>query len=206
MRRSELLKASPPMFQSRLLDRFTRVHPVVPVLIYAPVIVLMLVLAVGNDGWWDTVALVLVGYAVWTLFEYWLHRLVFHFEPEHGIGARIHWMIHGVHHDHPNDPLRLVMPPAASIPLAIVVVGLIFLIAGSLHAPAVVAGFLLGYIVYDEIHYALHHHTPKTRLGKKLRELHMRHHFQDDERGFGISAPYWDVVFRTVPQRRHEAS
>ena len=38
MRRSEYLKASPPMFQSRLLDRFTRVHPVVPVLIYAPVI------------------------------------------------------------------------------------------------------------------------------------------------------------------------
>ena len=37
---------------------------------------------------------------------------------------------------------------------------------------------------------------PKSRLGKRLRELHMRHHFQDDEKGFGISAPYWDVVFR----------
>jgi sterol desaturase/sphingolipid hydroxylase (fatty acid hydroxylase superfamily) len=32
-----------------------------------------------------------------------------------------------------------------------------------------------------------------------LRELHMRHHFQDDERGFGISAPYWDRVFGTAP-------
>ena len=29
----------------------------------------------------------------------------------------------------------------------------------------------------------------------------MRHHFQDDERGFGISAPYWDMVFGTAPQR-----
>ena len=58
------------------------------------------------------------GYAFWTLTEYWLHRVVFHFEPDHGIGARLHWMIHGVHHDHPNDPLRLVMPPAASVPLA----------------------------------------------------------------------------------------
>ena len=38
---------------------------------------------------------------------------------------------------------------------------------------------------------------PKSRLGKRLRELHMRHHFQDDEKGFGISAPYWDFVFRT---------
>ncbi len=26
------------------------------------------------------------GYALWTLFEYWLHRIVFHFEPEDGIG------------------------------------------------------------------------------------------------------------------------
>ena len=126
MQRSDLLKSSPPMFQSRFLDRFTRVHPVVPVLIYGPVIAALLYVAVGNDGWWDTAGLVLIGYCVWTLFEYWLHRIVFHFEPEEGIGAKLHWMIHGVHHDHPNDPLRLVMPPAASIPLAIVVVGAIF--------------------------------------------------------------------------------
>jgi dihydroceramide fatty acyl 2-hydroxylase len=205
MRRTDYLKASPPMFESRLLDRFTRVHPVVPVLIYAPVIVAMLVLAVGRDGWWDTVGLALFGYVLWTLFEYWLHRIVFHFEPEDGIGARLHWMIHGVHHDHPNDPLRLVMPPAASIPLAVLVVGGIWLAAGSVHGPAIAAGFLFGYIDYDEIHYALHHHNPSTRLGKRLRELHMRHHFQDDEKGFGISAPYWDVVFRTFPRGRNEA-
>ena len=202
MRRTDYLKASPPMFESRLLDRFTRVHPVVPVLIYAPVIVLMLVLAVGRDGWWDTVGLALFGYLLWTLFEYWLHRIVFHFEPEVGIGARVHWMIHGVHHDHPNDPLRLVMPPAASIPLAVLVVGGIWLAAGSVHGPAIAAGFLIGYIVYDEIHYALHHHVPKSRLGKRLRELHMRHHFQDDEKGFGISAPYWDRAFGTYSSRR----
>jgi sterol desaturase/sphingolipid hydroxylase (fatty acid hydroxylase superfamily) len=29
----------------------------------------------------------------------------------------------------------------------------------------------------------------------------MRHHFQDDEKGFGISAPYWDVIFRTYARR-----
>ena len=69
------------------------------------------------------IGLVVAGYALWTLFEYWLHRLVFHFEPDHGIGARLHWIIHGVHHDHPNDPLRLVMPPSVSIPLAAAVFG-----------------------------------------------------------------------------------
>ena len=50
------------------------------------------------------------------------------------------------------------------------------------------------------IHYYLHHFTPQGRLGRMLRERHMRHHFQDDTRGFGISAPYWDEVFRTSPR------
>ena len=190
------------MFKYRWLDALTRVHPIVPVVIFLPVIVVLLVVGVVNEGVWSALGLIAIGYVVWTLSEYWIHRAIFHFEPEAGWGARMHWMVHGVHHDHPNDPLRLVMPPAASIPLAIIVVGTIFLVAGSLHGPAVAAGFLAGYLIYDEVHYALHHHVPKSRLGKRLRELHMRHHFQDDEKGFGISAPYWDVVFRTYAERR----
>jgi dihydroceramide fatty acyl 2-hydroxylase len=205
MQRSELLKASPPMFESKLLDRFTRVHPAVPVMLYTPVVIFFAVLAVERAGGESTLVFAVVGYAVWTLFEYWLHRLVFHFEPQNGLGARLHWMIHGVHHDHPNDPLRLVMPPAASIPLAALVIGAMWLIAGGARAPAVAAGFLTGYLIYDEMHYALHHHVPKSRLGKRLRELHMRHHFQDDERGFGISAPYWDRVFGTYPGRERQS-
>ena len=147
------------------------------------------------------------GYAFWTLTEYWLHRVVFHFEPEGGIGKRIHWMIHGVHHDHPNDPLRLVMPPSASIPLASAFVALFWFALGSQAAPGFAAGFLAGYLAYDMLHYHVHHHRPRTRLGRKLRELHMRHHFQDHERGYGVSAPYWDHVFGTAPQRaRREPS
>ena len=64
------------------------------------------------------------------------------------------------------------------------------------------AGFLAGYLFYDMLHYHVHHHTPKTELGKTLRELHMRHHFQDHTRGFGVSAPFWDHVFGTPTRRR----
>jgi dihydroceramide fatty acyl 2-hydroxylase len=202
MRRSEELKASPPMFDSPLLDRFTRVHPAVPVVMYAPVITVLFVLGVERAGFWNAVGLVIGGYAVWTLTEYWLHRVVFHFEPEDGIGARLHWMIHGVHHDHPNDPKRLVMPPSASVPLALLFAALFWLVLGSPWWMPFTAGFLGGYLAYDMIHYHVHHHRPRTRVGRTLRELHMRHHFQDHERGFGVSAPYWDHVFRTPPQRR----
>jgi dihydroceramide fatty acyl 2-hydroxylase len=202
MRRSEELKASPPMFDSPLLDRFTRVHPAVPVVMYAPVIAVLFVLGVDRAGFWNTVGLAIGGYAVWTLTEYWLHRVVFHFEPEDGIGARLHWMIHGVHHDHPNDPKRLVMPPSASVPLALLFAAMFWLVLGSPWWMPFTAGFLGGYLAYDMIHYHVHHHRPRTRVGRTLRELHMRHHFQDHERGFGVSAPYWDHVFGTPPQRR----
>ena len=160
-------------------------------LIYAPVILALFVSGAERVGLASALGLALGGYAVWTLTEYWLHRVVFHFEPQRGLGARLHWMIHGVHHDHPNDPLRLVMPPSASVPLALVFCLVFWLLAG----------FLAGYLAYDMIHYHLHHHTPRTRVGRWLRELHMRHHFQDDERGFGVSAPYWDRVFGTRPER-----
>jgi dihydroceramide fatty acyl 2-hydroxylase len=201
MRRSELLKASPPMFESRRLDRLTRVHPVVPVLIYLPAICVLFAVGAGRSGVLNAIGLALGGYAVWTLTEYWLHRVVFHFEPQKGLGARLHWMIHGVHHDHPNDPLRLVMPPSASVPLATLFCLVFWAVLGSDYAPAFSAGFLSGYLAYDMIHYHVHHHVPKTRVGRTLRELHMRHHFQDDERGFGVSAPYWDRVFGTQPRR-----
>jgi sterol desaturase/sphingolipid hydroxylase (fatty acid hydroxylase superfamily) len=199
MTRSDELKASPPMFESRLLDRFTRVHPAVPVLLFVPAIAVLVVTGVGRLGAVEALALGVAGYAFWTLTEYWLHRVVFHFEPEGGVGARLHWMLHGVHHDHPNDPLRLVMPPSASVPLGLLFLGLFWLVLGYDAALAFGGGFLAGYLVYDMLHYHVHHHTPRTPVGRKLRELHMRHHFQDDERGFGVSAPYWDRVFGTAP-------
>ena len=202
MDRSEFLRASPPMFKSGLLDKFTRVHHLVPVVIFLPAIAILAGYGVDRVGLLPALGYAIGGYLLWTLAEYWIHRVIFHFEPEEGIGARLHWMVHGVHHDHPNDPLRLVMPPAASVPLALIFYAAFWLVLGADAAFAFGAGFLAGYLAYDMIHYHLHHHTPRTRVGKWLRELHMRHHFQDDERGFGISAPYWDRVFGTMHVRR----
>ena len=195
--RTDVLRSSPPMFESRVLDSLSRVHPAVPVIIFAPAIVALMAWGLSRQSAAVAIGLMLGGYALWTLFEYWLHRIVFHFEPQAGIGARMHWIIHGVHHDHQNDPLRLVMPPAVSVPLGAAVFGVLYLIFGSRYAPALGAGFFAGYLVYDMIHYYLHHFRPSGRLGRMLRERHMRHHFQDETRGFGISAPYWDEVFGT---------
>lgn len=201
MRRTDVLRASPRMFESDLLDRLSRVHPAVPVLIFLPAIGALL--AAGFDGLVPSqgLAYALGGYVLWTLTEYWLHRFVFHFEPEDGIGARLHWIIHGVHHDHPNDPMRLVMPPSVSVPLALIFYAAFDALLGTPASYAFGGGFLAGYLAYDMTHYHVHHHKPRTRMGRRLRELHMRHHFEDHTSGFGVSAPWWDHVFGTPPQR-----
>src|SRR5262245_54998874 len=204
--RTDVLRASPPMFESRLLDACSRVHPIIPVLIFVPGIVYLEAWSLASVNVLVSLGLLLGGYAFWTLFEYWLHRVVFHFEPERGIGARLHWIIHGVHHDHPNDPMRLVMPPAMSVPLGAAVFGLMYLIFGEDYAPGIGAGFFIGYLVYDMMHYYLHHFRARGPLGRVLRERHMRHHFQDDTCGFGISAPYWDEVFGTSSRARHASA
>jgi sterol desaturase/sphingolipid hydroxylase (fatty acid hydroxylase superfamily) len=198
-RRTDILKASPRMFDNELLDKLSRVHPVVPVLIFVPAIVVLLVLAIeSSTAALGILGLFVGGYLFWTLSEYWIHRVIFHFEPEQGFGARLHWIIHGVHHDHPNDPLRLVMPPSVSVPLSSLFCLGFYAVFGTPLWYAFGAGFLAGYLLYDMTHYYLHHHRPKWWLGKRLRELHMRHHFQDDTVMFGISSPYWDHVFRTA--------
>jgi sterol desaturase/sphingolipid hydroxylase (fatty acid hydroxylase superfamily) len=94
------------------------------------------------------------------------------------------------------------MPPAVSLPLALIVFGLLYLVFGDHYAPSLAAGFFAGYLLYDMIHYYVHHFAPRGRLGRTLRERHMRHHFQDETRGFGISAPYWDAIFGTSTRSR----
>jgi sterol desaturase/sphingolipid hydroxylase (fatty acid hydroxylase superfamily) len=190
------------MFESKLLDKVSRVHPAVPPILFGPTIVFLVVYGFVRGVGWLAPLLVAGGYLFWTLTEYWLHRLVFHFEPSKGIGARLHWIIHGVHHDHPNDPMRLVMPPSVSIPLASLFALGFYAVLGTRDFLPFTAGFLAGYLFYDMLHYHVHHHRPKTRLGRMLRELHMRHHFQDHETGYGVSAPFWDHVFRTATRAR----
>jgi dihydroceramide fatty acyl 2-hydroxylase len=201
--RTAKLSASPPLFENRLLDFFSRIHPAVPALIFVPVIAALVWLGASDrQGALEIVLLLAAGIALWTLAEYWLHRKFFHWEPDNAIGRRMHFIIHGVHHDHPNDKLRLVMPPGASIPLAALFFGLFYLVLGLPTALPTFAGFLIGYLVYDYTHYYVHHFVPKSDLGKRLREQHMRHHFQDHRYGFGVSSPLWDVVFRTLPRSR----
>jgi dihydroceramide fatty acyl 2-hydroxylase len=193
----EVLRASPRLFENPLLDKLSRVHWSMPLVFYTPFVALLAWLSFKALSPLTVVGMALLGYLIWTLVEYFGHRYLFHAEFPGAWGARIHLLIHGVHHDHPNDPLRLVMPPLLSAPIMLVALLIGRLLFGAPLVYPGLMGFMLGYIAYDMVHYYVHHVEPKTRLGRGLRRVHMLHHFRDPERGFGVSAPWWDKVFRT---------
>jgi sterol desaturase/sphingolipid hydroxylase (fatty acid hydroxylase superfamily) len=196
------------MFENPILEWGSRVHPIVPPLLYLPVIGYLLIRAVGHEhlSGAAVAGVFALGVVAWSLSEYLLHRFVFHLEPDSRWGRRLHFIIHGVHHDFPHDPMRLVMPPSVSIPLAIGFWFLFRAVLGPEWALPAFAGFLLGYLVYDMSHYHMHHHRSKNRLSLAVRRYHYRHHFQQSDRGYGVTTPLWDRIFRTSPVVRRRSS
>jgi dihydroceramide fatty acyl 2-hydroxylase len=192
------------MFENDILERFSRIHPSTPFIVWIPVATLMIYRSVARQDLpvLGIVAMVLGGLFVWTLSEYLLHRWVFHWVNDTPRGRRIHFLLHGVHHDFPNDRDRLVMPLPTSVPLAIIFYSLFFLVLGKALCEPFFAGFTIGYLFYDGTHYFVHHFTPKSRWGKLLRRHHLTHHHADHDGGFGVSTPLWDLVFRTMPRKR----
>jgi 4-hydroxysphinganine ceramide fatty acyl 2-hydroxylase len=187
------------MFESDWMEFLSHVHPATPLVLYLPVIAYMLYAAFWQSrlSIFLVAGLFLFGVLVWTLLEYIIHRWVFHYEPKSRVGRKLHFIVHGVHHDYPNDARRLVMPPSVSIPLAVVFWVLFAVIFGRF-APAISAGFGFGYVCYDSIHYAIHHFGMKRGVWLWLKQYHLRHHYHDDQAGYGVSSPLWDYVFRTT--------
>src|SRR5947209_19790446 len=102
-RRTDVLRASPRMFDSDLLDKLSRVHPAVPVVIFLPAIAVLFALAAGRVSALGMVGLAARGYAFWSLSEYWIHRRIFHFEHNDSqLGSPSQWIIHRVHHGQPD--------------------------------------------------------------------------------------------------------
>jgi len=188
------------LFQSDFLEFLTRVHWSIPLVIYVPVIGFLLHGASRADGLGraSTAWMFAAGVIAWTLAEYLIHRHVFHFQPRGRLMKQLFWLFHGVHHDYPNDSRRLVMPPAVSAPLALLFYAGFLELLGKPRVDPFFAGFLTGYLAYDMIHYAIHHLAwRRSRIGLFLKQHHFRHHFQDGDRGFGVSSPLWDYVFGT---------
>ncbi|WP_437803481.1 sterol desaturase family protein [Sorangium sp. So ce693] len=187
------------MFETPLIERFSRIHPITPFVFWLPVYSYLGVRAARHGvGLLTGLGLVLVGLFLWTLAEYVLHRYVFHYVGPRLWQRRMHFVLHGVHHDFPQDADRLVMPLGASIPLGIAFYTLFRVVFGPVPADPLFVGFGLGYLAYDGTHYAIHHFRMSSRWGKWIKRHHMVHHHTGENARWGVSSPLWDWIFGTM--------
>jgi len=190
------------LFQSEYMEMMTKTHPLVIFSIYLPVIFFLLYYGYAYFSFSSLkiIGLFLAGVLTWTLFEYTMHRFVFHFVTENPRLKKIVYTIHGVHHEYPRDRERLFMPPIPSLIIATLLFTVMYG-AMSWQALAFFPGFLVGYLAYGSMHYAIHAYTPPKGL-KALWRNHHLHHYKYPELGFGVSSVIWDHVFRTIPPKK----
>ena len=196
------------LFKSDFLERFTHSHPIVPLLIWTPVIGFLIYrsFAVHQNSVLEFLAYGFLGLFVWSLAEYVLHRFVFHYPAKSKFGLRMVYLVHGLHHEDPLDKTRLVMPPLPAAIYSAMLFPIFRAVIGAAYAEAFIACFLVGYLCYDYIHYYVHHFTPKFALGKYLKRYHLQHHYSNYDSKWGVSNPLWDYVFGTVENRASEKS
>jgi sterol desaturase/sphingolipid hydroxylase (fatty acid hydroxylase superfamily) len=191
------------MFQSDFFEFFSKVHPAVPFVFYIPIGLALLGWATltGATNPVMTALFLPLGWVTWQLMEYFLHKSLFHWEGSGPFTRKLHDILHGYHHAYPDDDTRLVMPLGASIPLAILIGGGLFLIGRPDATIPYFCGILFAYLWYDFTHWSTHYRVPKTAWGKSVRAHHMAHHFNDPAKNFGISHKWIDAVLATTRVR-----
>jgi sterol desaturase/sphingolipid hydroxylase (fatty acid hydroxylase superfamily) len=192
------------MFQNPLIEKLTRTHISIPIIMYFVVASVSLYYA-----YYTTEINVVYGFTVFilgvfgfTLLEYVMHRYFFHMEPDTPVKDKIQYSVHGVHHDYPKDKDRLTMPPFISLAYAAIFYGVFTLIMGD-YALYFLPGFMVGYAAYLGVHYIVHAYQPPKNFLKVLWVNHAIHHYKDPDVAFGVSSPLWDYILGTMPKKEN---
>jgi sterol desaturase/sphingolipid hydroxylase (fatty acid hydroxylase superfamily) len=191
-------KGQARLFNNKYLEYLTKTHPLVIWGIYLPIIIFLPYYTIGHYQFsYGKIALLFFGGMLfWTFFEYIMHRYVFHVVSENPSVQKIAYVMHGNHHQFPRDKERLFMPPVPSLILSSIIFLIMNLIIGH-NAMVFFPGFMLGYLMYGSMHYAIHAWNPPFKWLKPLWRNHHMHHYKTDEKGFGVSSNLWDYVFHT---------
>ena len=192
-------KGQAQLFGNPFLEMLTKTHPLVIWGMYTPVLIGFPYYAVSvlDFSVGQTAFLFILGMFFWTFFEYLMHRFAFHWVAESERAQKFIYIMHGNHHHFPRDRERLFMPPVPSIIIASIIFGLQYLLMKD-NAFVFFPGFMLGYLMYGTMHYAIHAWNPPFKWMKPLWRNHHLHHYKDEGKGFGVSTTIWDRVFGTM--------
>ena len=192
-------KGQAQLFKNQHLEYLTKTHPLVIWGMYLPILIYFPFYAIHHLSFSGlNVLLVFIsGMFFWSFTEYVLHRFLFHHHPETEKGKRINYVLHGNHHEYPRDKERLFMPAVPSFIIASMFFLIFYAILGGKAFPFF-PGFMLGYLIYGSMHYAIHAMNPPFKWMKGLWRNHHLHHYKENDLGFGVSSTLWDHVFGTM--------
>lgn len=137
-----------------------------------------------------------VGFLLWGLAEYVLHRFAMHHLHGRGIMSREHLE----HHVHATWSFSTTHLLSWAGMLLVGFVGwfpLGWAVIGSWFGLATAVGWTVGYFFYEYQHAVAHLRPPQGRYGTWVRRHHFHHHFGHPMANHGVTSPVWDVVFRT---------
>lgn len=184
------------LFRNERLEKLTMVSPRGFCITWSIVLPLVAWAGWGTAMPLAAIALFSAGIIGWFLFEYVLHRSVFHWNPRSNAFKQFVFVMHGNHHVNPNDRLRNLMPLVVSLPISGIIWMTCVTVLGESGSWAFL-GFILAYVAYDLTHYACHHWPMKGRIAAMLKRHHMRHHHLDQVGNYAITAIFLDRLFGT---------
>ena len=192
-------KGRAQIFRNQYLEFLTKTHPLVIWSMYLPIIIYLPYYA-STRYHFSGMAITfifLVAVLFWTFFEYMIHRFIFHWVSDNPRTKRLAYIMHGNHHEFPRDRQRLFMPAVPSLILASLIFLLMYALMGNI-VFVFFPGFILGYLLYASMHYAIHAWHPPFKWLKPIWRNHHLHHYKNDDKGFGVSSHVWDKVFGTA--------
>jgi sterol desaturase/sphingolipid hydroxylase (fatty acid hydroxylase superfamily) len=196
-------KGTKQLFSNPVLERLTRTHIAVPLVIFFIYSVSLLYWNVTHTSLslLTSLGMFVLGALAFSWVEYMVHRHVFHMKTYTDIRAKLQYTMHGVHHEFPKDKDRLAMPPLLSVTISTILLLLFKVILGDL-VFSFLPGFLVGYAAYLSIHYMVHAYQPPKNFLKALWVNHGVHHYKDGEIVFGVSSPLWDYIYGTMREKK----
>lgn len=144
---------------------------------------------IGQD-----ILFLVVGLMAWTVVEYFFHRFPLH----QSIKSFKEFRGHLIHHAFPNLENKIAVSIVElTTKLSVVAFGLSYILS-TLQISLLFLGFLITITLYEWMHYCCHFASETNiRWFKYMRIHHLKHHYRDSTRYFGVTIPFWDELFGT---------
>jgi hypothetical protein len=137
-------------------------------------------------------------FAGWLAFlpqEYLSHKFILHFPMKKSWKGewfyRQMYRMHYGHHDHPKRFDLMFIPLWLTLPLAVANWFAFVIITPNPYARLMLlAGLFAGYLFFEWSHLFCHlPYSPKTRIGKNIRNRHAWHHHRNEKHWYSVSWP-----------------